>query len=504
MAEGHKPLAPPSDLGMPLSLLGLVIPHAVCTLILLARLVARLLLLKKWFMDDSLIVAAYLFATAVCVIYSVASQRPDVLHADEEALQASLRSDQWAVHPYILRTYLGLLFYQVCLCLTKVSILTFYLRLFSSSRRYRRVVWATIIFVVAFGVPMLFMSIFQCHPRPGLFFSKPMYCFKLEDLLIASTSFHGVTDAWLLLMIMPSISGLDIPTKQKLTLSIVLNFGIFVITAGVVRLMLSLRKDYRPDMAGVTTSLAFFIMTVLECDLAIICASAPTLRPLFARFAPWIMYDARRKSLQPQAAARSRGRRSTLALSANLTSRVSYNGYPWTEPSSTPGGSGSRATSIGSRFNRLTKKRPAPTPIPTPLSLSHRSPTSVSLRSMMAKGGVGGGDHRSGARLDTVTSDGRPILGGSRPTSLAVSGNGDEDGDLMQPAVPLTPLSPPRAFGHPEWRHSEESLVMGLNDPIGTALSPAPVPRTVNLAAPERSYGNRREVPGESDGSHLV
>jgi hypothetical protein len=474
----------------------------------MARLVARLALLKKWFMDDSLIVAAYLFATAVCIIYSVASQRPDVLHADEEALQASLRSDQWAVHPYILRTYLGLLFYQVCLCLTKVSILTFYLRLFSSSRHYRRLVWATMIFVVAFGVPMLFMSIFQCHPRPGLFFSKPMYCFKLEDLLIASTSFHGVTDAWLLLMIMPSISGLDIPTKQKLTLSIVLNFGIFVITAGVVRLMLSLRKDYRPDMAGVTTSLAFFIMTVLECDLAIICASAPTLRPLFARFAPWIMYDARRKSLQPQnAGARSRGRRSTLALSANLTSRVSYHGYPWTEPS-TPGGSGSRATSVGSRFNRLTKKRPAqtPRPAPTPLSLSHRSPTSVSLRSMMTKGG-----DRSGARLDTVTSDGRPILGGSRPTSL--TGEDNLNGMDGQAAVPLTPLSPPRAFGHPEWRHSEESLVMGLNDPLGlgretvappTALSPAPLPRTVNLAEPERSYGGQREVGGDRDGGHLV
>lgn len=468
---------------------------------LVARLVARLALLKKWFTDDSLIVAAWLFATAVCVIYSVASQRPDVLYADEEALQAGLRSDQWAIHPYILRTYLGLLFYQVCLCLTKISILTFYLRLFSSSRAYRRLVWATMAFVVAFGTPMLFMSIFQCHPRPGLFFGRPMFCFRLEHLLIASTSLHGVTDAWLLLMIMPSISGLDIPTKQKLTLSIVLNFGVFVITAGVARLLLSLRKDYRPDTAGVNTSLAFFVMTVLECDLAIICASAPTLRPLFARVAPWIMYDARRKSLQlqRQPPTRLRGRgRSAHAASANLTGRVSYHGYPWTEPSTSPTpDTGSRGTSVGSRINRLKKKRP---PLaPTPLSLSHRSPTSMSLRSMMTKGGSGG-------RLDTVTSDGRPILGdGSRPASMAASGHGDDAGDAA--AMPLTPLSPPRALGHPEWRYSEESLILGFGDPSNrdmatTALSPAP---------PDRSYdggggGRLRSghVDAGSDGSQLV
>lgn len=484
------------DLGIPLALLGLIIPHGICTVIVLSRLVARIGFLRKWFLDDSLIVAAYLFGTAVCVIYGVASQRPDVLHADELALQASMDENSWAVHPYILRTYLGLLFYQVSLCLTKISILTFYLRLFSSSRPYRRTVWITIGFVIAFGIPMLLMSVFQCHPGPGQFFGRPMQCCSLQDLLIASSTFHALTDAWLMLLIMPAISGLDIPSKQKAILSVVLNFGIFVICAGVIRLALSLRKDYRPDMTGVTNSLAFFIMTVLEVDLAIICASAPTLRPLFAGVAPWIMADPRRKSLQPgynphshsNSHTRSRGR-GTHTASVNLTSRISYNGYPWTEPT-TPG-SGSRNTSVGSRFNRLTKKAP--------------QPTSVSLSRMMAKGGS------KSARLDTVTSDGRPILNDSRPSSVAVSGHGDEQTGTPNtaPLPPLTPpLSPPRSFGQPEWRQSDESLVMGLSDPAmgHTPLSPAPVyNRRSDLAAPERSYnGLRRETDRGDDGGHMV
>ncbi|KAL2760037.1 hypothetical protein ACRALDRAFT_1073928 [Sodiomyces alcalophilus JCM 7366] len=490
------------DTGLPLALLGLVLPHGVCALFILGRLYARVVLLRKWFLDDTLIVLSFLFSTAVCVIYSVASKRPDILHADEEALQSSLGpGNQWAVHPYILRTYLGLIFYQVCLCLNKLSILSFYLRMFNSRPKERILVLCTIAFVIAFGLPMLFMSIFQCHPTAGRFFGRPMYCFKFADLLISSATFHALTDTWLLLIIVPVISGLDIPAKQKIVLSVVLNLGIFVITAGVVRLMLSLRENFRPDLVGVTTTLGFFIMTILECDLAIICASAPTLRPLFARVFPWIMRDPRRRSMRPGfvpgVALTSPARRLTTRRSPNSNKNKDdsgkSNGRDWTEPvrmttTTTMNTSSplvhSRNASNGSRFSKLTRKGGGggggeagglATPAPVLGSSSTRTKTSshkrtattapLSLRSMASVIGVGGSGSRS--REHTRTGDGRPILDNSQTNSVTSD---------MQFEAGRYDERPPQQYNQRipmvRWRQSRESLVVGENDPMGRVSPP--------------------------------
>ncbi|KAM0322557.1 hypothetical protein ACHAQA_009404 [Verticillium albo-atrum] len=446
-----------ADAGFPNALLGLVIPHGICTLFIIARLVARLFVLRKWFPDDTLIVLSFLASTGVCVVYSIASQTPDVLHADEVALQGEL-GDNWGVHPYILRTYLGLIFYQLTLCLTKLSILSFYLRVFESRPKERRLVWCTILFVLLYGVPMLLMSVLQCHPTPGHFFGRPMACFGFQNLLITSATFHAATDVWLLLLILPCISGLDIPSKQKVVLSVVLNLGIFVVAAGVVRLMLSVREDWRPDLVGVTATLAFFVMTILECDLAIICASAPTLRPLLARMYPWIMADPRRRSMRPPAPP-------AVEESADLTV-VSYRGYPWTEPG-TPALGRSRNCSVGSQLNKLTKKRAMPprpsVPVPALALASQRTPTSLSLRSMV--GGLAPRASRS--RLET--GDGRPMLDVSRRGSDVSGGQSDGEGGLEMG------LERPRMMVD-RWSRSEESLVIGLNDPA-SPTSPTSVYR---------------------------
>ncbi|KAH9907228.1 hypothetical protein F4778DRAFT_777665 [Xylariomycetidae sp. FL2044] len=57
-----------------------------------------------------------------------------------------------------------------------------------------------------------------------------------------------------------------------------------------------------------------------ECDIALICASAPTLRPLIARIWSRLIHE-------PPAP------RAEATTSINLTTVVSYYGYPWTEPS---------------------------------------------------------------------------------------------------------------------------------------------------------------------------
>ncbi|KAH8887572.1 hypothetical protein GQ53DRAFT_725823 [Thozetella sp. PMI_491] len=403
---------------VPAVLAGILVPHIVCTLFIFARAWSRLFLLRKWFLDDTLIVLGWLFSTAVCVVYSIAASTSDIRNA-------------------------------LCLCATKLSILAFYLRMFSSRPAERRLAWGTVCFVLLYGIPMLFMSIFQCHPTSGQFFGQPMKCFSFVPLLIASASLHTATDAWLIILIVYCVVRLDLPRRQKIALAVVLSLSVFVIAASMTRLQLSLRANYRPSGASVqvTNTLGFFIMTILECDIALMCASAPTLRPVVARFWPKLGMG---EPHQP-------GRRIPVddhdeqQGSLNLTV-VSYHGYPWTEPC-TP-----QARSKNPSIANLQMAAAMPAPPMPALTAAHRTPTTLSLRSFMssmAPRSRGATTTGRGAGEDRAV-----LLQPNRRRSRTMSsclgvGVGDDPGLELR------------------WANSQESFVLGLNDPASPSrLSP--------------------------------
>ncbi|KDN64592.1 putative integral membrane protein [Colletotrichum sublineola] len=350
------------DAGVPFYMAGIFVPHAVCTLFVFSRIVCRIWIIRKWFLDDTLIFLSWLFSTALCVVYAITAQTPSLLGAPSDGASSVLDAN-----PYIMRTYLGLIYYQLCLCLTKLSILTFYLRVFACRPRERFLARAAIVFVFLYSAPMLLMSFLQCHPGPGLFFGQPMMCFEFPDLLISSASLHSATDAWLIIMVIPCVTRLDIPHRQKVALGVVMSLGIFVIVASMVRLQLSLHLQYRPNSAAIRNTLGFFVMTVLECDIALICASAPTLRPLVANlFSRWMSSAQRRRSLE-----------APTTQSFDLTS-LTYNGYPWAGPGS-PAAQSSRNGSVRSHPG----KPRMPAPPGRVLSMTHRAPTTLSLGNMI-------------------------------------------------------------------------------------------------------------------------
>ncbi|KAK0709887.1 hypothetical protein B0T26DRAFT_743202 [Lasiosphaeria miniovina] len=481
-----------SDAAISGVLFGILVPHVVCTVFILARTWSRLLLLRKWFLDDSLIVLAWAFSTAVCVVYSIAAESPRLRTAvslsGADYYYDGTADQEDTLRPYLLRTYLGLVLYQLCLCFTKLSVLAFYLRIFSSRPIEKRLAWATTVVVVLYCAPLLFMSIFQCHPAAGYFFGAPVAkCFSFVPLLIASASLHTATDAWLIVLIIPCIVRLaDLPRRQKAALALVLSLSIFVIAASLTRLQLSLRANYRPDVYDdsgeqqlvdaddqVANTLAFFVMTVLELDLALICASAPTLRPLLARFWPRLLTGL--GGMEPLAGGGGGGGPHRFAgdsASVDLTS-VYNHGYPWTAPPNNNNNNNNNNSNSNSNNNN-NRTAPAPTatrsanpsmaslphnPYPPPplppsaalLSSAHRTPTTLSLRSF--------------------------ISNMAAPRSRGQTLDGDRAGlPLLDPAAAEGQAQGRRSsvgFEGGRWGDSQESFVLGVNDPNSpTRLSP--------------------------------
>ncbi|KAL5880355.1 hypothetical protein ACKVWM_008218 [Pyricularia oryzae] len=463
----------------PAILAGLLLPHVVCTVCIAARAWSRLRILRKWFIDDTLMILAWIISTGVCVVYTLAAETHNIQKAaaakttnpDTDANGQAGSSGRDAItRQYLFRTYLGLIFYQVCLCLTKFSILSFYLRMFGTWRPLeRRLAWATVTFVVAFGIPLLFASIFLCHPATGTSFlvgsPETDKCFPFTPLLIASASLHTTTDAWLIALVIPCVWRLDIAPRQKAALGVVLSLGVFVIAASLTRLQLSLHSNYMPvgggggaggGGGGAGNTLAFFVMTILECDVALICASAPTLRPLLAMLWPRSgMGDPlvfRRRSRSRHCHYRH-NRRRVLENSVNLTSVVSFHGYPWvaktgnTEPetrlpSPSPDGGGGgpnsgtkRPLAVGDAYPP--RKPPPDMPVPPVPALTtvHRTPTTLSLKSL----------------VNVVSA-----------RSRAVTVTDEEDGAVLLLGDGEGGAGPCQAH---TWSQSQESFVMGVNDP---------------------------------------
>ncbi|KAK8037989.1 hypothetical protein PG994_014756 [Apiospora phragmitis] len=191
--------------------------------------------------------------------------------------------------------------------------------MFKSKPAMTALTWATIGLIIGLAIPLTAMSGLQCYPEEGKVLGRPIACIGFTPLLIISSSTHTATDAWLIILILPTISKLELPLRRKIAISAVLSLGIFEMAASMIRLQLSLHKNFSPSAGNqASNTLAFFCTTVLECDTAIICASVPMVRPIMSKIWPSVFPEPRRST-----------------GSFNLTV-VSFHGYPWQDQPASP------------------------------------------------------------------------------------------------------------------------------------------------------------------------
>ncbi|KAH6842718.1 hypothetical protein B0I37DRAFT_356769 [Chaetomium sp. MPI-CAGE-AT-0009] len=241
------------DEAIPNALVGILIPHVVCTLIILARIYSRLFLLRKWFLDDTLILLAWAFTTAVCIIYSIAAQTQQPPYGDLKLITTAATT----IIPTTTRAYTSLILYQLSLLLTKFSILSFYHRIFSPSPHNqnhqnhaqthplsKRLTHLTTLLLPLLTLPLLTLTLLQCHPHPhptpqtlsnnNRPSPSSTHCTPLRPLLISSAALHAAVDAWLVALILPCVARLrDVPRRRKVVLGVVLSLpGVGVLIGG--------------------------------------------------------------------------------------------------------------------------------------------------------------------------------------------------------------------------------------------------------------------------------
>ncbi|KAF2463544.1 uncharacterized protein BDR25DRAFT_165387, partial [Lindgomyces ingoldianus] len=180
--------------------------------------------------------------------------------------------------------FASIMMYNFGLTFTKVSIVLQYLRI-TIDRGVRRACWALLIFTILNGVQTFLTGILSCYPVAKFWDDRiPGGCVNKPALWYANAAINITQDIWLIVLPIFILKKLALPKREKISLILILGLGGFASLASVLRLhalyIVAKSQDITWDNPGTAT------WSTMELDIAIICASLPTLRAFLVKFFP--------------------------------------------------------------------------------------------------------------------------------------------------------------------------------------------------------------------------
>ncbi|KAI1442376.1 hypothetical protein F5Y02DRAFT_262375 [Annulohypoxylon stygium] len=183
--------------------------------------------------------------------------------------------------------YLCQVTYKACLNLTKASILLLYLRIFGNTKWFRWACRFVLTCVVMYCIASVTATIFQCIPVTKAFDkSLEGTCIDNGHFWYANAGFSIATDIIILTLPIPLVYALQIPNVQKAALIMVFALGVFVVITSCLRVT---TIDLQATTSDPTYDIASTMWTMIEMNVAIVCACLPMICPLIVKWFPKLM-----------------------------------------------------------------------------------------------------------------------------------------------------------------------------------------------------------------------
>ncbi|OLN96835.1 hypothetical protein CCHL11_02301 [Colletotrichum chlorophyti] len=171
--------------------------------------------------------------------------------------------------------YVAQIFYKITINLTKASILLLYLRIFVQ-QYFRILCYVLLSIILAYMVATSASSIWQCTPIPRAWDrSIPGTCISLTMNWYANAGFSIATDLLIIALPQHVLWKSKLPTNQKRALMVVFALGLFVTITSVLRMT---TLDFSTTSPDTTFDIASTLWTLVEDNVAIICACLPMCR----------------------------------------------------------------------------------------------------------------------------------------------------------------------------------------------------------------------------------
>ncbi|KAJ5512059.1 hypothetical protein N7463_001611, partial [Penicillium fimorum] len=241
----------------------------VCTvaacIFLVCRLVVRVRLLKRLYLDDLFVALA-----ALCLIGDLAIQHYMFSQGMSEMAKSTV-DGQINMMKMIIP---GSTLYVTSLWLIKASMVIFYKRL-ADRTRYQIVYNVTLGLLAATWLVLFFDIVFKCYPVQRLWQAilNPQLACPPEPSRInywLTILFNIFTDVFIICLPITQVARLKMPKKQKWGVISVFLLGILVVITSIIRAIYSYRNE---QMITCTVSM-------IETAIAIIASCLPVLRTL--------------------------------------------------------------------------------------------------------------------------------------------------------------------------------------------------------------------------------
>ncbi|PYH52031.1 uncharacterized protein BO96DRAFT_348397 [Aspergillus niger CBS 101883] len=204
------------------NLVVVIVGVTVSTLCLLVRVYTRVVIVRKWLLDDG---------------DSILTQSPK---STDGYTHAGLGVHEWdltrAVYNQTLRVLLlGSLMYIPALGLSKISLIILYYRLSDMQRKWRITLWGMTAFVVAYMIILECLFLFTCDPvykawHPG----AEGHCWSRAPIFMAGVVASMFIDLVLLVMPLPIVVRLQMASRKRIGLVCMFGLGGLNVEASLV------------------------------------------------------------------------------------------------------------------------------------------------------------------------------------------------------------------------------------------------------------------------------
>ncbi|KAL4913344.1 hypothetical protein BDW62DRAFT_214339 [Aspergillus aurantiobrunneus] len=244
-----------------------------CTICLVLRVYTKATLLSKFGWDDAW-------------AFSVATQAVSLSGYQNAAVGIHL----WNVPPDTFLVFQKTVFvagivYVPALGFAKASLIILYYRIVNQQRLYRFALYVIAAVVVGYSVAIIFALIFACRPiKKAWNAAVPGTCIDQNGLYAATAVTNTVTDVALIIVPIPVVVSLNMPTIQKIGLFFMFVVGCATVITSIIRLVTLFPFLETSDK---TYQIAWTDIWInVEANFIIICACLPFLRHFLRRYAP--------------------------------------------------------------------------------------------------------------------------------------------------------------------------------------------------------------------------
>ncbi|KAI0534423.1 hypothetical protein GGR58DRAFT_60736 [Xylaria digitata] len=195
---------------------------------------------------------------------------------------------------FLKKFYVALLSYTISTTLTKLCLLTQYLRIFHDDLRARKVCWFFIVVSALWGFAFSIIAIVPCAPLSGFWnWEEKSYCYgfasKNSNEIGATYAAHVGTNVILDIVVLAIPIPLYFQTfkqkKQRVGFSImfILGIGINIVSIWRLYIIIKTRAGTYPVVDPTFYAPQSIVLAALEVDLASIVASIPVFWPMLTQ-----------------------------------------------------------------------------------------------------------------------------------------------------------------------------------------------------------------------------